>query len=42
MANINDSKDIDSLSSKISDAIRIIADVKIWQGVALEDFSSRA
>lgn len=29
MANINDSKDIDSLSSKISDAIRIIADVKI-------------
>jgi len=29
MANINNSKDIDSLSSKISDAIRIIADVKI-------------
>ena len=29
MANINNSKDIDSLSSKISDAIKIIADVKI-------------
>ena len=29
MSNINDSKDIDSLSSKISDAIRIISDVKI-------------
>jgi hypothetical protein len=29
MANINNSKDIDSLSSKISDAIKIISDVKI-------------